>query len=272
MAAEAERSDVVQDKRVGAKTAGHKAAGKVVAAGVVASAAGLLSLCLLIGRFWGDPMALPSLLAFILLALLFQAGFTVSACGLAAIRKQAVYVYLPVILFSLTVLGLVTGFIGYLVMSGPDVAYLKPAKLDYGWDLDRVSSGLSTCSAKYSRSANMGPRTMKSTMTISVPRRRTPPLSIEMLKRMVDAEPKPQDDGPIRRTSRDAQRLKISGQDAYKVADNMSGNRGMSFTQARYWWYSPKLSRQVNCVVILEGGGSWQLDGIEKMLNSIPTE
>lgn len=272
MAAEAEQSDAPQGKSVDAKGAAPRGAGKVVAAGVVASAAGLLSLCLLIGRFWGDPMAMPSLLAMVFLALLFQVGFTVSACGLAAIRKQAVYVYLPAILVCLTVVGLVTGFIGYLVMSGPDTTYLKPASLEYGWELDHVSSGLSTCSAKYSRSSNMGQRTMKSAMTISVPRRRTPPLSIEMLKRVVAAEPKPQEDGPVRRTSRDAERTKINGQDAYKVVDTMSGSRGMSFTQARYWWYSPKLSRQVNCVVILEGGGAWQLGAIEKMLNSIPVE
>ena len=66
--------------------------------------------------------------------------------------------------------------------------------------------------------------------------------------------------------------LTIAGQRAFKVVDSMSGDRGTSFTQARYWWYSPKLDRLVTCVAFLEGGGSWQLDSIEKMLNSIPVD
>ena len=261
----------------GTQTRPHKpAAGPwLSAAGAALSLVTLLWLCLMIGRFWGNPSAVPSVPFALVLALLFQVGFILCACGLAAIKPHCLYLYLPVIFVCLAVVGLCTGFIGYLAMSSPDLAYLKPKQPGYGWDLDNVSSGLTRCSLRYTRTASMGPRPMKSTLTISVLRRRTPPMTDGIWGEFiasVESEPKPSQDGPVRQTNRSSQVITIAGQRGYKVVEDMMGDRGMSFSRARYWWYSPRLARQVTCAVFIEGGGSWQLGDVEKMLNSIPAK
>jgi len=269
MTAETDRTD----DRVETSEDTEKHSTTLLIAGIILCLAGMMCLCVLVAKIWFDPMTLlGNLLLAVVFAVLFQVGFILCACDLADRGKRAVAVGLPTVLVCLSAVGLLTGFIGYLVISGPDMTYLQPEKPEYGWDRDNVSKGLSTCSVKYSRTSNMGQRSMRSTVTITCSRRKTPPMMIEMIRRMIAGEPKPEEGGPVRRTSRDAEEIKIGGQPAYKVVDNMSGMRGTNFTHARYFWYSPKLNRQLQCMAVIDGGGAWQLDGVEKMLNSIPAE
>ena len=250
--------------------------GWMLAVGIVISAACLIWLSLMAGAYAGDPLKMPRLWAPILLALAFQIGFVLSGCGLAALGKRLLYVYLPVVLGSYVVVGFLTGFIGYLVESGPDYKFLKPGKLEYGWKFEKDKGGLSHCSVTYVKDSSMPGRRSKSTMTVVAPRQRMVPMGSRAWGQLISsikAQAKSKkDEGPMRRTKNESKELKINGQRAFKIVDEMSGPQGMTFTQAGYWWYSPRINRLMNCVVVLEGGGSWQLGDIEKMLNSIPRE
>jgi len=272
----AESDQVAQDQSTQPHKSNRSRAVWLVALGVLASAACLVWLALLIARFMAEPMAMPSLWGAALLALGFQVGFTLCACGLASVRKQLVYIYLPTALVCLVVVGLATGFVGYLAMSGPsDIAHLRPAKLDFGWELERETSGLEQCTVTFCRTSNFGGRPSKSALTITVPRRRSGPMSTEGWQRLIasiESEPKPPRDGPVRRMAHRTESLTIAGQRAFKVVDTMMAERGVSFIQARYWWYSPKLGRLMNAIAAIQGGGEWQLKGVEKMLDSIPVK
>jgi hypothetical protein len=220
---------------------------------------------------------MPPLLVTVLLALLFQVGFSLYACGLGTIGRHVLYLYLPVMLVCGVLVGLISGFVGYMVTSGPsDYKYLKPQKPDYGWEFQGESSGIKDCSVTYARKSFMPGGEGKSTLRITVPRRRTGPMfgrAWQAFIASVESQGKTKEEGPIRRTRRESKEIRICGQPAYKVVDEMSGPRGMGFTNAAYWWYSPAVDRLVTCVVVLEGGGgSWELEAVEKMLNSIPTE
>ena len=229
--------------------------------------------CALVTRFITNPMSQPSLLLMALLALGFQIGFTLCACGLATIGKQAVYVYLPLSLVCALLLGAASGVIGYLASSGADVAYMKPKTVEYGWELERETSGLRECSVTYQQTATMGGQSMRARMTVTVPRRRTGPMSTEAWNaHMERVGQEPRNMGGVERTNRETKRVTISGQRTLKVVDTLKGGRGPNIMQARYWWYSPKLDRLLTCVAVADEMSKWKLDAVEKMLESIPIE
>lgn len=256
--------------------ANPKLGGWLLVLGLIASTACLIWLSVIAGEFAWNPLAMRDLLGTVILALVFQIGFVLCACGLAAIGRPSAYLYLPVILICFIGIGLVAGFVSYLVTSGPsDYKYLKPRKAEYGWSFSDQSSGLGDCSVTYTKQSFMPGGEGKSTMRISVPRRFTPPMSDaewQLHLAAMEEQRKSLKSGPMRSTRHDSGKLTIAGQRAYKVVDEMSGPQGPGLTNAIYWWYSPILGRRLTCVVMLQGGGAWELESIEKMLNSIPVK
>jgi len=210
-----------------------------------------------------------------LLAIGFQVGFTLCACGLASLGRRPVCLYLPLILACAIVVAVTTGIASYLSTSGvSDMKYLKPAKdAAWGWELQDEKRGLKQCSVTYAQSGAMGGRQTRSTLNITVPRQRRPPIgNDEWQQHRARIEQEPKTFGNIQRTKRDIEWIKISGQRALKVADTMSAGQGPGFVQARYYWYSPKLGRMITAVAMLQGPSTWKLGSIEKMLRSIPIQ
>ncbi len=229
----------------------------------------------LVGRFLGDPASLPGVWTLALLAVGFQLGFTLYACGLASRGPRAVYAYLPLALLLSIVAGGVAGVASYLASSGiADMTYLKPkADAAWGWELEQEKKGLHQFSVTYTQEASMGGRALRSTLTISAARQRRPPIGQdEWSRREAALSKEPKQVGPLKRANRKVDWITLGGQRALKVVDTMSGGPGPAFIQARYWWYSPKLKRVLTGVAMVDASSEWKLKSIERMLDSIPTQ
>jgi len=272
-----ERDADQQDDAPAPDVASPKLGGWLLAIGLVVSAACLIWLSVIAGELTWNPLAMRGLLGTVILALVFQIGFVLCACGLAAIGRPTTYLYLPVVLVCFIGIGLVSGFVSYLVTSAPsDYKYLKPRKAEYGWSFSDQNSGLRDCSVTYTKQSFMpGGQGGKSTMRISVPRRLTPPMTDTEWRRhlaMMEEQRKSLEKEQRRSTRHESKKLTIAGQRAYKIVSEMRNPQGPGVTTAFYYWYSPVLGRRLMCMVTLLGGGAWELETVEKMLNSVPVK
>jgi len=210
----------------------------------------------------------------ILLLIGFQVGFVLIASGLALVSVRAVHVYLPLITFCFLAAGLLAGLLSYVMKTGlDDLSKIRPSDVKYGWQKEEEKGGLREYTIRYVSKPRFGPQRTPSSFTIHCPRRRTPPMTDEGLQVFV----RKMHEASAARAPRGARHkrtvtgtLTIHGQTAYKYADEFESKDHKTFTISSIWWYCPHLQRLMSCVAYVEGGAtSWELEQIEKMLQTI---